>query len=411
MNQTASLLEDLISNCLYQNNSHQYDCILQDFIGVDNNSQFNSIVSVNERIQNLKSHKYIVSGWLSLIIAIFGIIGNILTISILLKPTMCTITNTFITGLSISDIISLSVVIFLVPVRDILINNYQFDYIYTYLYPNLYPIAATFQFTSIYLMVVTCLSRVISLYFSRRFDLKSIRKCWIIIFIIFVFSAFSCFPLWFYYQTDHIKLDDNYTTIIVLNYTRLSLSHEYRSFVHTYIIVLTNLIPLITLTVSNYYLVGFLYKARVRRHRLGIRERNELVITFILTMFVFLFFVCQLPNFLLHILQAINFHIDIILQMYFRQWATLLLIINSSYSFIIYCCLNSDFRDEAKKIFTFNYHITYMDQYNSYIMRSKRRKCVIKTTDVNLDYKKSKEITCLIPGTKLFERIQILETI
>ncbi len=335
---------------------------------------------------NLVQHQYFVSGWLSLIFGLIGIIGNILTIAILCKPSMITMTNTFIIGLSISDIISLSLVIFLVPLRNILVdhNTLRFYYIHTYLYPVLYPIATTFQFTSIYLIVITCLSRVISLYFPDCFYLKSHRRCYFVITLIFAFSALSCLPLWFYYKVDYVIQGD--VSKIVLNYTSIALSVVYRSYVHTYIIILTNFIPLVTLTVLNYYLVAFLYKARKRRNRLGIRERNELVITCILIIFVFLFFVCQLPNFILHVLQAVNFTFSsTIAQSYLRQLANFLLILNSSYSFIIYCYLSEDFREEAKKIFTCNNVKSYLDEYDKYTNRSNTRRggCSVKNVVIN----------------------------
>ncbi len=344
---------------------------------------------------NLVKHQYIVSGWLSLIFAIVGILGNILTIRILCKPNMATITNTFIIGLSFSDIISLSLVIFLVPLRNILVdhNTLGFYYIHTYLYPILYPIATTFQFTSIYLMVVTCFSRVISLYFPASYCLKSPQKCYVTILLIFVFSALSCLPLWFYYKVDYVTQGN--ISKIILNYTKIALNSAYRSYVHTYIIILTNCIPLVILTILNYYLVSFLYKTRRRRHRLGIRERNELMITGILIMFVLLFFVCQLPNFLLHVLQATNVSFtSTISQTYFRQWANFLLILNSSYSFIIYCCLSGEFREEAKKIFTCNNMRSYMDEYNKYTSRASVRRggCAVKKLVVSYSAMNGNEI-------------------
>jgi hypothetical protein len=358
----------------YQNCS-----ILQQILAANN-----ELVSTKQRLEALNHHRYIVSGWLSLLVASLGIIGNSLTIFVLSKPTMISITNTFITALSFSDLISLVLVTYLVPLRNLLIEHASLNHAYTYLYPVIYPLAATFQFTSIYLMLVTCLSRAVSLYSPVRLCLSSMRKCWLIISLIFATSGIACSPLWFFYKTDYVRQPDSSAAKITLSF---SLSADTRSFVHAYIIVLTNLVPLAALAVVNYYLVTFLYKARKRRHRLGVRERNELTITFILIVFFCLFFFCQLPNFLLHVLQAVHLQIDTVLHLYFRQWANFLLILSSSYSFVIYCSLSCEFREEARKMLTCNRTHSYLDLYNTYTTTTGRRNCVARSAVVRFDYR------------------------
>lgn len=64
-----------------------------------------------------------------------------------------------------------------------------------------------------------------------------------------------------------------------------------------------------------------------------------------------LFFFCQLPNLVLHVLYAVNMHMgNMISQQYMTQWANFLLIVNSSFNFTIYCLMSS-FRKEVKRIF------------------------------------------------------------
>ena len=157
------------------------------------------------RLDVLMKHQYIVSGWLSLSVTLVGIIGNILTIGILFKSHMRNSTNTFITGLAFTDLISLLIIIFLVPLKYIFIshNALSFYELHTFLYPYLYPLAATFQFSSIYLMVVVCTNRVITLYFpslSQRLNVT--KNCCSIIIAVILFAIVSCLPLWFYYKVE-----------------------------------------------------------------------------------------------------------------------------------------------------------------------------------------------------------------
>jgi hypothetical protein len=77
------------------------------------------------------------------------------------------------------------------------------------------------------------------------------------------------------------------------------------------------------------------------------------MVSMMLLVFVALFFFCQLPNLVLHVMYAVNTSMgSVYSQSYMTHWANFLLIVNSSFNFAIYCLMSS-FRDEAKKIFFF----------------------------------------------------------
>ena len=157
-------------------------------------------------------------------------------------------------------------------------------------------------------------------------------------------------------------------TMLFLQHGGFANNLSYRFYYHLYIIALTYVIPLIVLSVMNYLLVMVLCRARALKHRLGLRERNEQKSTIILIMLVILFFFCQLPNFFLHILQATDKRLgnSEVAHTYFIDWARFLLLLNSSYNFIVYCALNEEFREDAKNIFTCYQRNGYIDEYNRY---------------------------------------------
>ncbi len=71
-------------------------------------------------------------------------------------------------------------------------------------------------------------------------------------------------------------------------------------------------------------------------------------------MVVALFLICQFPNLILHVFHAVNMRLgSLISHSYITQWANFLLIVNSSFNFVIYSVLSQNFREEAKKMFTF----------------------------------------------------------
>ena len=364
---TACILSILTLKCLSKDihNCSDWASLDENFAFCSNSAEFLfgniSLFNFDETdfiyIDNLNMHQYVLLGWSALVVILIGLLGNVLTIKILVIPSMINSINIFIASLAVSDFVSLILILFLVPLRYILVSHTSVNFyeLHTLLYPYLYPLATTFQFISIYLVCVICASRVTKLYFSSIASKLTNVLCLQIITVVTLFSALSCMPLWFYYEVDYENNSETNSTRLYLKYTTFSVNLNYRFYLHIYLIIITYVIPLLALLVMNYFLVVFIVKTRKRKTSLGIRERNEHMITFMLVLFVIMFFLCQLPNFVLHIFQAVNLKLGtIISQSYIHQWANFLLILNSSYSFALYCALSQKFREEAKNIFSCN---------------------------------------------------------
>lgn len=349
----SNMSQELDDDFLLKNLIEYY----MDNLNGSNLDQFDYDEALVMNIDNLNLHQYILLGWVSLLVTIIGIVGNILTIKILIKPNMKNIVNNLMTGLAISDSISLLLIMFLVPMRYILVSHLSMKFyeIHTLLYPYVYPLTATFQFTSIYLIVVTCSSRMVTVYYPSVISKFNNATCYKIIMFIVIFSSISCIPLWLKFEVDYVVSGHMNTTRLYLKLTDISLNPNYRLYLHIYYIVITYIIPLGIILVMNYLLIVFMLKTRRRKHLLGVRERNELRVSLMLVVFVALFLFCQLPNLFLHIFHAVNMRMgNVISQSYMTQWANFLLIVNSAFNFVIYCMISQTFRDEAKKMFKCN---------------------------------------------------------
>ncbi len=206
-----------------------------------------------------------------MIVTLIGIFGNLTIMRILTKPHMKNVVNSLMTGLAISDLISLLLILFLVPMRYILVSHLSLKFyeIHTILYPYIYPITATFQFTSIYLIVVTCSSRMVMVYRPEVISKFNNAICYRIILIIVFFSSISCFPLWFKFEIDYQESTSLNTTRVYLKLTELSFDENYRFYLHVYYIIITYVIPLLILCIMNYLLIIFVLKTRKRKHLLG----------------------------------------------------------------------------------------------------------------------------------------------
>jgi hypothetical protein len=184
---------------------------------------------------------------------------------------MQNVVNNLMTGLAISDLISLLLILFLVPMRYILVSHLSLKFyeVHTLLYPYIYPMTATFQFASIYLIVVTCSSRMVMVYRPVVISKFNSATCYKIILSIVFFSSISCFPLWFKFEIDYQQNTSLNTTRVYLKLTELSLDENYRFYLHVYYIVITYVIPLLILCIMNYLLIIFVLKTRKRKHLLG----------------------------------------------------------------------------------------------------------------------------------------------
>lgn len=184
---------------------------------------------------------------------------------------MKNLVNNFMTGLAITDSISLLLLLFLVPMRYILVSHLSLKFyeIHTILYPYVYPLTATFQFASIYLIVVTCSTRMVTVYYPKVISKFYTATCYKIIVAIMVFSSISCFPLWLKFEAEYEKISGPNATRVYLKLTELSNDPNYRFYLHIYYIVITYIIPLLILLIMNYLLIVFMLKTRKRKHLLG----------------------------------------------------------------------------------------------------------------------------------------------
>ena len=145
-----------------------YDLIDQESATIEMNSTANDVdVDEDAKIDFFKYHQYFLLGWLSLFIILFGLVGNLFSIGILMRRQLLKHTiNKYLIFLSISDLLSLSIISLIIPLRYILVSHRFIKYyeFHALMFPYLYPLATTFQFSSIFLTVAACIYRTIKVY-------------------------------------------------------------------------------------------------------------------------------------------------------------------------------------------------------------------------------------------------------
>mgnify|MGYP002384808913 FL=1 len=288
-------------------------------------------------------------GYLGMILSIFGIIGNIITIIVLISPSMrTTSTNIYLTALSCSNILFLLIFIPSYSVRYLLgyklyMSNqppFSFEILLTRLPTT--PVYNTILLSIIYLTIAVSMDRLILIKFPMKTkQMLTKRTTMITIFSIYLFSIVYCIPYWFErrYVPEYKECRLTKFGMKIHKYTRI----------YTYIPIVY-FIPFVTLTCINISIIQYLItKRRHKQNLVGkiIKKKSaDYHITFMLVFIVILFVLSELPLLILNVWYAIDprssygslhFHI-------LNTVGILLIVFNTSTNFLLYCFFGQKFR-------------------------------------------------------------------
>jgi hypothetical protein len=208
--------------------------------------------------------------WLSLLTALIGLVGNLLSFIVLINPKMRTTTNIFLANLCISSFIALICLLINSIFYDITFYNgpdFCFNVI-IYLYRFVYPIANTFQMACISLTVAVSFNQFLCVYFSRvrsysRVSAKAEHSKTVrVVILIYAMSAVYCIPYWLKFK---------YDPQLGLQKTELGKNKYFNQIVHFWLYLpIVYIIPFSILIVTNAYLLTKLLIAKQRRKSLGV---------------------------------------------------------------------------------------------------------------------------------------------
>jgi hypothetical protein len=213
--------------------------------------------------------------WLSLIVCLIGLVGNLMSFIVLISEKMRIATNVFLASLCVSGFIALLGLLVNSVTYDLLIcyELQQFLFYILASYPYVYPVITTFQMASILLTVCVSVNQFACIYFSRlkshtkrtvREDCRTASK---IVFLMFLFSIIYCIPYWLKFR---------FTLKKGLEETELARNPLFRQLVHFWAYLpIAYIIPFSILIITNTYLIGTLMLARKRRHRLNLVPNNN----------------------------------------------------------------------------------------------------------------------------------------
>lgn len=294
--------------------------------------------------------RLIVWGYIGLILSLFGIIGNFVTILALISPAMrTTSTNIYLTAVSCSNILFLLIFIPSYSIRYLLgYKVYMSDqppFAFEILLQRLptTPIYNTILLSIIYLTIAVSMDRLILIKFPiKAKQILTKRTTLLTIFFIYIFSIVYCIPYWF--EQEYVP---------ELKQCRLtkfgSKIHKYNR-IYVYIPVVY-VIPFVTLTCINITIIKYLINKKRRRQSLCARTNRkrstDYHITLMLVAVIIVFVLSQLPLLVLNAwyaydrvgsYQSLIFHT-------LNSIGILLIVVNTSTNFFLYCFFGRKFRE------------------------------------------------------------------
>jgi hypothetical protein len=335
--------------------------------------------------------RLIIFGYVMLPLAICGVLLNGFTIVVLLHPRMrVSSTNAYLTALSIANIVCLFDAIFQYSIRYLMFTLYDINNSYEQFY-NLTisywsPISLTFQLYAIYMTCAVTVDRWIYLKWPLKVDkICTMTNTIRLIVSIFIFCFIYNLPNWFtviinfefkfhffskiiffFSKTQSKELWDNELneTYYVFESTQFAINNTIYKYGYTIIgywvfvfglpfgiLLAVNILIVIKLIETKKRrnnLMGASQKRRTTQTTFNNNSKIDPMITLMILAIVFVFFLCQFPYFLLHMVRYVSG--DKIWFKIAKTFADLLISFNCCINFVIYCFFGQNFRRIAHSI-------------------------------------------------------------
>lgn len=356
----------------------------------------NCSAEVNAIDSNTVSIKYIVSGWLTLIFCVFGMITNTFTVIVLLHPRMRnSSTHVYLMALSACNVFLLAGLMINYSLKSIasytellaylhqpdmtnrnalLANHYE--QFYAHVAPVTTPLLSMLLLCSTYLTVLVSGDRYFLICWPLVAEKIRTRKMALrLVFLVFIFVNIYILPHWFEYRTatriiktyypslmNNLTLFNNETfeqsdtiveeKLVEVTYTSLGSNAIYLSIYRFYLNVpITFVIPFTLLTLCNGSMIHQLLLIKQKKKRLGHRMKADIRITTMLIVIVLTFMLCRSLNLFVNLLVQLSPCLNKNSLHRFNAFANLLIAFNGFINFFLFAAFGQRFREMVFYIF------------------------------------------------------------
>ena len=296
------------------------------------------------------------------VICMFGMVCNILNLCVLSQPELNDSPYTYLTAIAVADLGMLTISFSHLVSFDLTPSFTKAIYD-AYVF---YGVGNIFFTCSVWFIVVMTIERMFFIVRPLHTH-PSVKKARIYIIVVVICSSLLCIPRFLCYEVKEYQNTGIY-------YAWGTTFQESDTFYKTswFQAVMATFIPLVILLVANFILIMAVHRARKRREELHMSSnqeeswrKNEVRLTRTLISVVILFIVCTLPSvFVEDPIAYAFFSGDKTWTEYLRSpgnqtfiyVSNLLLFLNCSLNFVLYCAFNNKFRSAMKTFFA-RFHI------------------------------------------------------
>lgn len=350
---SAISFTDNFSNKSFFNNS------LMDGLNLNNSSMnITSSVCSNGGIMTktwdtYTTTKVIIEVFVVSLLVLFGFVGNALSVAVLCKDQdRKNATNWLLQTLAVVDTIYLFTCIFIQTLNCIDDHTHWIPglkNIFPYLEPYIWAFGSMAQTATVWMVLLVTTDRYIAICKPLNTQLRSIKRAKIAVFIVALLSVAYNIPRFF--EREIIwKFNSCTNTTMVITQKTAFRGDKYYFLVYKTMcyFIFRSLGPLCLLIFLNFQLISALRMVHRRQKEMTKRHKNRNEnITTMLVAVVTVFIICEIPDSILRILYTVHIYsnpLNIRSLRYFNIATNMLLTINSSINFIIYCLIGKKFR-------------------------------------------------------------------
>lgn len=293
-------------------------------------------------------------------LCLFGFFGNALSIAVLYRDhDKKNTTNWLLQTLAVVDTLYLMTCVVIQPLKTI--NSFtdwipDMQHTFAYLERYIWTAASITQTITVWTVLLVTLDRFMAICKPLSTQLRSLERAKMAVAIVVVLAILYNIPRFF--EREVIIMTDSCNRTFPKSDTTKMREHKVYFLVYKTVcyFIFRAIGPLLTLVILNWKLIKALQEVRRRHQDLTRSGKHRENITLMLVVVVGVFIVCTLPDLCLRVVVTFTefaaFNLDKIILRYINAITNMLLVVNSSINFLIYCLIGKKFRKILKQMYS-----------------------------------------------------------